>query len=78
MKFNLKNRPETINPPYSARPWCNPEKSAEWFEGFEKELRERLDELKNTKGRLPLHARCHIAGEIETIEEILALANQRS
>ena len=40
MKFNLKNRPPTILGINQAK-WVNPEKTALWFKGFEKELRER-------------------------------------
>lgn len=44
MTVTLKNRPEIIvvtTGKYAPRKtWCNPEKSAEWFEGFEKKIRE--------------------------------------
>ena len=36
----LKNRPKTIFPPSSRTAWCNPEKSAEYFELLEKKLEE--------------------------------------
>jgi len=36
----LKNRPETIFPPSSRTAWCNPEKSAKYFELLEKKFRE--------------------------------------
>jgi len=36
-----------------------------------KELRERLEELRNVKGRRSAICRAHEAGEIETIMEIL-------
>jgi len=39
MKFNLKNRPNPHDYQYR-------KKVKEWFEGFEKELREILDDLK--------------------------------
>jgi very-short-patch-repair endonuclease len=41
MRHNLKNRPVTLQPEVRSakHPWVNPERSAEWFEGFEKELR---------------------------------------
>lgn len=41
MKFNLKNKPKL-----TADPTTNEQKIVEWFEGFEKELREKLEYLK--------------------------------
>jgi len=38
---------------------------------LENELRNILYELRNVKGRIPLHVKCHMAGEEETIEEVL-------
>ena len=52
MKFNLKTRPETLttydNWVKKTNPhgWVNPEKAANWFEAFEKELREHYEEYK--------------------------------
>jgi len=42
MKFNLKNRPKFEELEYSALTWAKVEKTEQWFEGFEKELRERI------------------------------------
>lgn len=39
MKFNLKNRPKTVFKESSF---------TKWFEGFEKELRERLKQIKQS------------------------------
>ena len=44
-QFSLKNRPEILVPAPKFAPkriWCNPEKSAEQFEGFEKKQRKLL------------------------------------
>jgi len=38
MKFNLKNRP------FLTSDYNDPEKVKKWFEGFEKELRENLND----------------------------------
>jgi len=42
-----------------------------WKDGLEAELRERLEELKNVKGRRSAICKAHEAGEIETIRDIL-------
>ena len=42
MKFNLKNRPKFEELEYSALTWGKVKETIEWFEGFEKELREKL------------------------------------
>jgi len=78
MKFNLKNRPKRKIPIVEGNAWFNvstevydSDEVDEWFEGFEKELRERLEKLQNVKGRRSAVCRAHEAGEIETIKEIL-------
>jgi len=35
--------PETIYPPYSQKPWCNPYKSAEWKEKVTKQLQKQIE-----------------------------------
>jgi len=50
MKFNLKNRPAFTRRRYP-KGTCAPdiEEMLDWFEGFEKELRERLTKLEQGK-----------------------------
>jgi len=50
MKFNLKNRPAFTRRRYP-KGTCAPdiEEMLDWFEGFEKELRERLTQLEQGK-----------------------------
>jgi len=65
MKFNLKNRPAFTKRRYP-KGTCAPdiEEMLDWFEGFEKELREKLEKYwKNPHG-------CHPTFP-QLIEEIL-------
>ena len=72
MKFNLKNRPKVRSEDLSKELLATIALGMEdWFAGFEKELRERLEKLQNVKGRRSAVCRAHEAGEIETIKEIL-------
>ena len=52
MKFNLKNRPKFEELEYSALTWGKVKETIEWFEGFEKELREKLAKAEQEKKRL--------------------------
>jgi len=65
MKFNLKNRPKEFCPDYIE--W--------WFEGFEKELRQKLEkyekEVEFCQKNLGLFSATPFLAQIKLIKEIL-------
>jgi len=70
MKFNLKNRPKFEELEYSALTWEKVKETIEWFEGFEKELREKLSALEKIRRRYGSEI-WEIPAKIELLKEIL-------
>ena len=72
MKFNLKNRPKFEELEYSALTWEKVKETIEWFEGFEKELREKLSALEKINERRKYGSEIwEIPAKIELLKEIL-------
>jgi len=73
MKFNLKNRPAFTRRRYP-KGTCAPdiEEMLDWFEGFEKELREKLSALEKINERRKYGSEIwEIPAKIELLKEIL-------
>ena len=79
MKFNLKNRPKLRATllGYSYSDVC---KFEEWFEGFEKELRQKLEkyekEVEFCQKNLGLFSATPFLAQIKLIKEILGEKNE--
>jgi len=63
--------PETIYPPYSQKPWCNPYKSAEWKEKVTKQLQKRLKLLKFAESQSHDKHSPRLKNHIRDLEKLL-------
>ena len=85
MKFNLKNRPKIHPLPLEQQENLDEydigdyphfyDDSLEWFDGFEKELREDADRLKKSREEADYHTTMVINSLLRWIMEILGETN---